>query len=236
MSAPVQPYLFSQIGLDSGALTMLGGIVHKFGDLGQYRGVVTDPGGGTTVFQLTVDEHQAAVPLNIDLAAVAGGSIAPQCQCPAGHGGQPHFVIGRSALLVLHVSGGPGGYSVHVAPAAEEPQRPVFDTRRLDGGDLFAATVLRPGRYTVLNTLAKSRKRSSLDVAIPQAGRSARRPDAPVQVVCARRGFEPPEIRLTAMQGCLFTCETPARIKIELDRPYDPPERPAPVPSARSGG
>ncbi len=32
--------LFTQIGLDSGSLTMLGGVTHRFLEPGQYRGVV----------------------------------------------------------------------------------------------------------------------------------------------------------------------------------------------------
>lgn len=229
MTAPVQPYLFSQIGLDSGALTILGGIVHKFPDAGQYRGVVTGPDGDASVFQLTVDENGAALPLNLDLAAVAEGAASSQCQCSASHGGLPHFVLGRLAQLVLHVSGGPGRYAVHVSPAAEEPQRPVFDSRRLNGGDLFAATILRPGRYTVVNALGDSGKGASLEVVVPVVGKSAHRPPPAAQVACNPGGFEPSEIHLSVMQGCVFACDTPARIRIELDQPYDPPERPSPA-------
>ncbi len=232
MTALAQPYLFSQIGLDSGALTILGGIVHKFPDPGQYRGVVIDPDGSTLVFRLTVDESPA-VPMNIDLAAVAEGSAPSPCQCSADHGGQPHFVLGCRTPLLLHVAGGPGGYAVHVSPAAEEPQRPVFDSRRLDGGDLFAATILRPGRYTIVNTLDENGTTASMEVPIPTVGRSARRPPPAAQVVCGAGGFEPSEIRLSAMQGCVFACETPARIRIELEQPYDPPERPSPAATTR---
>jgi hypothetical protein len=227
MTAAVQPYLFSQIGLDSGALTMLGGIVHKFADPGQYRGVVSGPDGGMSVFQLTVDESTAVFPVNIDLAAVAEGAAGSPCQCSAGHRGLTHFVLGRYAPLVLHLSGGPGGYAIHVSPAAEEPQRPVFDSRRLNGGDLFAATILRPGRYTVANTLDENGKGASMEIPIPVVGKSARRPPPAAQVVCGPGGFVPSEIRLSAMQGCVFGCETLARIKIELAQPYDPPERPS---------
>lgn len=155
MTAPVQPYLFSQIGLDSGALTILGGVVHRFPDPGHYRGVVTSLDGRTSVFQLTADESQAAIPVNIDLAAIVQGSASPRCQCSAGHNGQPHFVVRCHTPVMFHVSGGPGGYAVHVSPGAEEPKRPVFDSRQLGGGDLFAATILRSGLYTVTNTLAR---------------------------------------------------------------------------------
>lgn len=232
MTALVQPYLFSQIGLDSGALTMLGGIVHRFPDPGQYRGVVISADDSTLVFQLTVDENEAAIPMNFDLAAVVEGSAGSPCQCAAGHGGQPHFVLGCRTPLLLHVSGGRGGYAVHVSPAAEEPQRPVFDSRQLNGGDLFAATILRPGRYTVVNTLDENGRGASMEIPIPTVGRSARRPPPAAQVVCGPGGFEPSEIRLSAMQGSVFACETPARISIELEQPYDPAERPSPAANA----
>jgi hypothetical protein len=225
MTAPVQPYLFSQIGLDSGALTILGGIVHQFDEPGEYRGVVTGSGGDASVFLLTVDDSRAPFPVNVDLAAVAAGTADSACRCPADHSSEPHFVLGRRAQLVLHVPGGPGGYYVHCSPAGAEPQRPVFDSRRLSRGDLFAATVLRPGRYSVVNALGDGGEPGSMEVVYPETDGFAHKPPAPTRVACGPSGFEPSQIHLSAMQGCVFTCDTPARIRIELDEPYDPPAR-----------
>ena len=37
MKATIDPNLYTQIGLDSGSLTILGSIVHSLGDPGEYR-------------------------------------------------------------------------------------------------------------------------------------------------------------------------------------------------------
>ena len=40
MNVTFDPHLFTQIGLDSGSLTMLGTVVHSFAQPGEYRCVV----------------------------------------------------------------------------------------------------------------------------------------------------------------------------------------------------
>jgi hypothetical protein len=224
MSAPVRPFLFTQIGLDSGALTMLGAIVRRFGVAGDYRGVVTHPGGGRWVFHLTVEEGRPAVQADVDLVAVVEASAPSPCHCGADHGGAPHHLVGTRGHVVFHVSGGAGGYAVHVSRAEEGPSPKEFDSRRLSDGDLFAATILRPGRYAVTNEAPEGAgARASIEVGYPVPGRAAGRPPEPARVRSGRAGFEPSEVRLTARQGCVFECEVPSRIRIELEEPYEPP-------------
>lgn len=227
MALPVQPYVFSQAGLDSGALTMLGSVAHLFSKPGEYRGAVLREGRNEAVFYLTVDAKNVAAQVNIDLAAIAEAP-APESGCGCGAaqtGGANRFAAGPKSYVIFHVAGGPGGYAVHMSLAGEGPQAKTFDSRQLGPGDLFAATLLRPGRYSVTNTAAGAKPvRGSIDVAYPTAGKTAYVPPPPVNVKCTSQAFEPAEVRVTATQGCLFTCEAPSRIVIELTKPADIPK------------
>jgi len=69
--------LFTQVGLDSGSLTMLGGVTHRFLEPGQYRGVVYQGKEILGGFYISVDKDSAAAQANIDLAAFEGSSATP---------------------------------------------------------------------------------------------------------------------------------------------------------------
>jgi hypothetical protein len=98
-------------------------------------------------------------------------------------------------------------------------RRVVFNSRQLEEGDVFAATVLRPGRYNVMNSLTNAS--ASLDVAYPgRPGPGGDKPQQPVQVTVGA-GFSPAEIVVQAAQGQVYTTNTPSRILIELVEPYD---------------
>lgn len=224
MSIAVQPYLFHQIGLDSGSLTILGSIVHSFAEPGEYRGVCLRGDRRVGVFYLKVEKGLATNQVNIDLAAL-DASPADSCRCAeAAAGGAGRFVLGANGYAVFHVSGGPGGFAVHVGRAADAPpEHREFDSVKLQKGDLFAATILRPGVYAVSN-LAHKAASLELDVAYPRAEKKPFQPPAAVRIKSSERGFDPPgRAEIIAMQGCIFACAAPSRIKIELKRPYDPP-------------
>ena len=223
MNVAVQPYLFRQPGLDSGSLTMLGTAVHRFTKAGSYRGVSVRNGVRDAVFYVTVVDGDAVNQVDIDLASLSLDRRPAGCDC-APDGGR-RFVLATHGYAVFHVSGGAGGFAVHVGRAATEPQAREFDSERLAGGDMFAATVLRPGRYSVAEVVRGGPgAKAELDVAYPAASKTAYQPPGVVRVAVTERGFEPAAVRMTAFQACLFTCAAPARIKIALVRPYDAPD------------
>lgn len=209
--------LFTQIGLDSGALTMLGAVVHTFGEPGEYRGTAQRGDGPEATFQVTVDRSCAVAQVNIDLATL--GSEDDGC------GDTRRFVVHPKGYAAFRVSGGSGGYWVNLRPADEDPAVKAYDTRRLEEGDIFAAMVLRPGRYTIENTLSKAR--GELTVAYPTMGKVAYRPPASLEVECGET-IKPRAIRLMPGQGLNVHVTAPARIKIALVEPDDGPKaRPA---------
>jgi hypothetical protein len=222
MSVAPHPYLFAQTGLDSGALTMLGTVVHQITEPGKYRGTSTGPGGtSTAAFYLTVANEPGINQVNIDLATLfAMSSTSSGCDCASTTN---HFVLGSHGYAVFHVSGGPGGHSVRLGRASIMPQAKDFDSTALTNGDLFAATILRPGTYKVINTCQKKAEPAELTVAYPKPGKTAYVPLMPLRVDCTEAGFSMAKMQLTAMQGCIFACKARSRIVIELVSTFDPP-------------
>jgi hypothetical protein len=230
--------LFTQVGLDSGSLTMLGSIVHSFQESGEYRGSVHKADGEQAVFYITADKNSPAAHVNIDLASLKEYSGKTEKDCCDDEKAN-HFTVNSKGYVLFHVSAGSGGFSVHVRRAEEDPQARVFNSQQLGEGDIFSAVILRPGIYSVSNRLAdeeeeekeKKRERARVVVSYPEIGKAAYRPPAPVRAQVGPRGIEPARIPLKPAQGLVFDIKTSARIVIELVEPDDGPsddEQPAP--------
>lgn len=218
--------LFTQIGLDSGSLTMLGSVVHTFTEAGEYRGAVHLGEQVVSVFYITADKSSPVAQVNVDLATLNGAAAqAPDCCCPETKEEQNHFVVNPKGYAVFHVSAGSGGYYVHLRKADENPNLKVFDSRKLEAGDIYTAVILRPGRYSVSNTLTQAT--GELTVPYPKIGEKAYRPPAPLKVESDDKGFHPRSMEVHPGQGVLFHLKSTSRIKIELVKPDDGPAKSA---------
>jgi hypothetical protein len=212
--------LFSQIGLDSGTLTMLASIAHPLGEMGTYRGSVRRGDREVGHFHLSVGEDTERVQLNVDLSSAERRARAGDetgCDCPEGE--TPRLRAG--GYLLLHVGGGPGRYAVSLALGTGDDRRVVYDSGVLAIGDRFAATVLRPGRYTVTNSENDASGR--LEVAYPERGDQPYVPADPIVVAVAAKSFRPASISVGAAQGQVYDIRAPSRIRITLAEPYDRP-------------
>jgi len=210
----------AHIGLDSGALTLLGAVAHRFETPGEYRGTVRLGSAIERVFYLSVDKESPVAAADIDLAALAGTQTQPDdsCCCPEK---EPRFSVNPRGYAVFRVSGGPGGHSVNLRRADPDEKTPVFNSTRLEGGAVFSARILRPGYYSVKNGLAEAR--AELHVAYPPEAFSGYRPPEPLRVEVTARGFSPQRIALQPAQGLIFDCHAPARIIIALEKADDGP-------------
>jgi hypothetical protein len=218
------PNLFSQINLDSGALTMLGSIVHQFDQPGVYRGTVRRGDEIESVFYLSVDKESPVAAADIDLARLAGA--LPQSdgeKCGDDDAREARFSVNPRGHALFRVSGGRGGYSVNLRKAERDDKTPVFNSTVLAEGARFAARILRPGTYSVSNGQGGGKAR--LTVSYPPKAFSNYRPPDPQQVKVTRKGFEPDKIALKPAQGLIFECDAPARILIELVEPDDGPKQ-----------
>jgi hypothetical protein len=212
--------LFTQVGLDSGSLTLLGSIVHSFQEPGEYRGSVHKAGGEQAVFYITVDKNSPAAHVNIDLAALQEYSEAPKEERDDDRITN-HFTVNPKGYVVFHVSAGSGGFSVYVRRTLEDPNEKVFKSPELGEGDIFSAVILRPGSYSVANKLGKGD--AQVTVSYPEIDKAAYRSPAPMRVQVSPRGFEPARLELKPGQGLIFDIKASARIVIELVKADDGP-------------
>jgi hypothetical protein len=222
----VNRHLLAQTSVDSGSLTMLGVVIHRFDDPGEYMGVVEREAEARS-FRLRVDDSAPAMQANIDLATLGGGhSHSDDCGCKDKEtGADPTFVVNPAGYVVFHVSSGLGGYIVRVG-RLERPEAALFDSTQLEGDDLFAVTLIRPGTYSVRNVAGEAR--GEIVVSYPKVGEQPHRPGEPVDIVCTEKAFRPARIRIQAAQGQLYRFRTPSRIAIELVEPDDGPKRTRP--------
>lgn len=238
--ALVNHHLFTQTVVDSGSLSMLGAVVHRPGVAGEYLGVA-ERGGVLREFRVTVDDASTAMQVDIDLASLESDTTAAarvsDCGCAREGAAPGPFVVNPEGYVLFHVSRGAGGYAVRLGgPSGEQG----FDSTRLDGGDLFAVTLIRPGTYAVRNASAKADATGEIVVAYPKPQKQAFRPLDPIEIESSEKGLRPAKIRIHAAQGQVYRCPAPSRIVIELVRPNDgpkdgrPPDRPRRTVTRRS--
>lgn len=207
MQTLINRQLLTQTSLDSGSLTMLGSVFHRFSEAGKYHGVVLQGTKSVTTFSLTVMEEYEAMQTEIDLA-----TIEQQ---------RRHFTLKKDGYAVFYVSRGSGGYAVVVTKLEKSDGVRVFDSRKLQQGDLFTATLIRPGKYTLRD--ANNDGPGEIVVAYPRpTGRRYVQPE-PIYIDCTEQGFDPNRISVAAAQGQIYRCRTSSRIMIDLEEPDDGP-------------
>ena len=215
--------LFTQVGADSGALTMLAAIAHRFGEPGDYLGVVMREDVEVGSFRLRSDESSPARQVDIDLAAFGPGPAQPDpdCDCQAE---DPHrtFVVHPSGYAVFHVSRGPGGFRVRVGRPRQEEAEPEFDSACLEGEDMFMLTMIRPGTYSMQNSLTGAR--GEIVVPYPEPAKGPYRPPAPVEIGSSEKAFRPTRAKVQPAQGVVWRFKSPGRIELDLVKPQDSPK------------
>ena len=197
--------VFNQIGLDSGALGLLGSVVHRFDEPGHYVGtaLVDDEARADFAVVVSKDGPPAA---QVDLSALRASKCDDRPTYRVGVGGYVSFYVGSGNERWATVVGLP------------KSRTPEFDSRRLDKGDVFAATVLRPGTYAVRNEYGKAR--TELAVKYVTRGKERYRPGEPVKVKMGAQASRK-SMRLGPAQGVVFEITEPSRIHIDLTRPDD---------------
>lgn len=228
MNLTFDPHLFTHIGLDSGSLTMLGTIVHSFSDPGEYRAVVHEGEIVRAVFNISSDKASPNAQATIDLAALVSPVGQPHpsgCPCckdrPSAASGSHRFVVNPRGYVLFHVSRGSPGYYVHVRRTDADQNDKGYDSRVLAKGDIFTATILRPGAYSITNKLARAH--GEIVVSYPQKGEKRYRPPNPLRVVAGPQALEPGRLQTQPGQGIIFEVQGPWRIEIKLEKPDDGP-------------
>jgi len=232
MKTLVNRHLFTQTGVDSGALTMHGMVIHTFREAGEYQIALLWNNETIRRFPLIVDNSAEAMQVDIDLVALQRHDTH--------HGAEEQFMLKPGGNTVFYVSRGAGGYAVLATRLGEQqpreegqgkrpertPTPAPFDSRELRDGDMFAVTLLRPGAYSLTN--APGRAKGELVVAYPKQRTRYDPTPEPVTVECTDKGFVPSRVELQPMQGLVFRVLTPSRIRIDLSKPDDGSQGPRP--------
>ncbi len=223
MKAIINPFVFSQVNLDSASLTMLTSAIHKISELGVYDGIIQRGPDTVGRFRLAVSDFSPEIcvtesknQVNIDLKSLdlpAADHIESQSKnC---------FQVRIGGYVVFHLSNGAGGYAVELRKTGTESKgKIVFDSRKLNENDHFVATPLRPGTYQVINVETKAK--AELVVAYPEIGKIPKQPQA-TKVECTQNQIIPEKIQINPTESLLFSFKVPSRIKIELVTPEDRP-------------
>jgi plastocyanin len=228
MDVTFDRHLFTQVGLDSGSLTMLGSVVHAFAEPGEYRCAVHAGKDVKAVFVVHADPDSPNAHAVVDLESLVSGASGPpagDCGCQDAEStsaaGVPRYEVNPRGHVLFRVGRGAGQYYVHARRTDAGRDDKGYDTRTLAAGDAFAAVVIRPGTYAVSNALTGAQ--GELVVDYPPLKERRYRPSDPVRVKCDAKAFSPAKVRVGPGQGVIFESLTASRVAITLTRPDDGP-------------
>jgi hypothetical protein len=216
-------FIITQTNLDSGSLTVLATVVHRFKKTGQYYGIITKGekiAGRFSIYvcECAMDQASNIQSLKIDLKSLdQPESQQMECQNQSLH-------LGLNGYASFFVSTGAGGYSFEIQRGGQESAgEKELDSNNLKEEDLFVATILRPGKYAITNV--NNRTKAELKINYPEIGKTKKQSE-PAKVECTKEAMTPNSIRINPAQPLLFNFKTPSRIKIELIEPEDRPRPP----------
>lgn len=221
MSIPKKPLLlnraiFVRRAFIPTALTTLTTLIHRFPAPGTFEVFIRRD--GSLLHRAPVQVAEGGVfQINIDMAGEFDASYA----------------IAPGGALGFFVSKGEGAYSVSLDRITGRERAVVFDsTAGIPAGDLFAVTLVRTGRYRVIDQANKidgaiivetppaPPKRIERGARDASAPRQRFRPDQPTGVTIARGEMKPKEVKIFAGQTVVFDCTVAANLRIEpMDEP-----------------
>ncbi|MCL5068857.1 MAG: hypothetical protein M1368_10980 [Thaumarchaeota archaeon] len=239
MKARMDRALFTQINTDSGLLTRLSFISHRFPESGEYHGIVLIGESVVARFKVTVSEERRVASQTSRSEKHASQSQQPDTEAskievdlrrlhvPRAEEKKERenqFSLQAGGTAVFFVSEGLGGYSVEMYKKGREGLRPkVFDSRELGEDDTLTVIPLRPGVYALTNVIDNAR--AELTVAYPE---KMPRELPAMNVTCAKNRIEPDKIKVHPTQALVFRFSAPSRITTNLTKPEDRPRQYAP--------
>lgn len=207
MKLYINKLILSQTTLDSAEITPMMAIMHRFAEPGIYTVTVFQGDNQTNQFSLTVDENAPQMLNRIDLGTI-------NCGC----------TVNSKAPTVFHAPKATKGYSVIVEKFDGTKRSTVFDNKNLQDGDIFLATLLRPGEYHASNqrgakckiSVSPPKTRRMQFTVTSQQGISRPKIET-VQIESTSVGFKPANVNIETAQPLLFMIKAPSHIKIEFE-------------------
>ncbi|HSV85054.1 MAG TPA: hypothetical protein VLH85_00670 [Levilinea sp.] len=226
--------LFVQRAFDSGAITVLTTLIHRFEESGDYELFVRSAGRTAARLMVRVVDSDAAYQHNLDLTDLQ----AKERECCHQ---DADVLLHAGGVLGLYASKGSASFQVEVQRiGAKDKQVLLNNAEQVPDGDFFVVTPLQSGVYRVSDSLNKAEM--LLRVAMPplpgavkkpaagkeKKGRQERdyRPDQPSLVETGKGGFGRKEISLYSGQALVIQCKQAARLRVEMQKPDKPASKP----------
>jgi len=197
-------HILSLSVIDSGVITPMMAVIHRFREPGTYLARVLRGDDQVAGFSIVVDRDAPLVPAQIDLGDI---------QCPA-------TVVNPETHVLFRAPASPEGYSVVVEQAEGRKGQVAFDNRKLGDGDILMAMLFRPGRYIATDERGA---KCEISVALPVKGaaryiasqkRGVISHGSAISIEYGKDGFRPGKIEAASAQGLMFMIRAPARIRI----------------------
>jgi hypothetical protein len=222
MKATLNRHPFTATAFDSGSLGALTSVIHQFSSPGRYVAVVQQAGRGVGSVVFEASEASTNLQLDIDLSSASvAGRTSVDCDCKVRVADL--LVVSTKGYVLFHASKGEG-YSTAVG--FDDPKgNPLFDSTKLREGDLYALSLLRPAKYSIVNSAGKAK--GTIEVTFSQTDAKRLRALETQYVQAGLDTFTPANLKVTSTQGIVFRVTDAARIVIETD-PEEPLHKPRP--------
>lgn len=177
----------------SAALGPLDSIAHPLAP-DNYSGEVWLGDKMVGTFTIDAAEGGSGEQVDIDLSEIADGS-AKQVT---------HFSLGlieqTTAFVVFHCGGDASGF--HVLLRSRSGLEP-YDTRRMQLGDYYITTPIKPGRYA-MKANGDNQDESGVLLVDQAQPTDAPHPSANGAMIVVKGGFEPAEVHIASGDGAVF--------------------------------
>jgi hypothetical protein len=172
-------------------------------------------------------EHEGANPPPSELSLDKHRLASRYGDRPGVDTAAPQYEIAKAGYVRFSSSRSRDDYTIVMKNTSDPAGVVVFDSRRLEADDIFAVALIRPGKYTISNTLSGAR--GEIGVSYPVIGKEPYRPPERLSIESDRGGFSMTHISLKPAQELSVQIKVPSRIKIELTEPADGPSTSRPV-------
>ncbi len=205
--------VFTQQAFDSGALSVLTTLIHRFAEAGSYDLFIRR--SERTIHRATVNvvrEAEASHQVDVDMASLA--TQKQGCGCDK----RTVYTLREGGVMCFYVSKGTARYSVVVQQMGAKEKNTLLDSAKaIPTGDLFAVTLVLPGVYRAVNM--EGNAEVAIEVSMPS---ESYRMDQVATVEIARTGkMNPRRVGILLGQTVVFRCGAQARLRVELVKPAD---------------
>jgi hypothetical protein len=179
-------------------------IIHQVGEATQFQGEVYLKKQLLGTFVLKVTKEATNTQIHIDASAF--DPIA-QINLTGAVLANTTYLLQEKGYTVFYASGKQEGFHIILKQGDKE----LFDTRKLNKGDMVALTPIHAGDYIVKNE--EGGASMTVTVKLHEKGKSPHPATLkPVTVTCSSGGFDPKSASLSQMQPLLITIQAPANI------------------------